>query len=232
MHDIPKIKVLFVDDQLLFVHSLSRVISSRAEDIEVVGITENGLEAVAAVKNNNPDVVIMDIKMPVMNGVEATKIISRENPETKIMMLTTFDEDEYVFEALKYGAKGYLLKNLLPEDVITAIRALYAGIDQISPTIISRLTKKMKQEEFSTVPRTVSKNPSLPLWFIDLTRLEKSIVELVVQGMSNKEVASCLNLAEQTVKNYLSTIYGKMNVHKRSQVIKKYAEVEATNFRN
>jgi len=158
-----------------------------------------------------------------MNGVEATRRISEIHPEIKIMMLTTFDEDAFVVEALKYGAKGYLLKTILPEEVITAIRALYAGINQISPSIITKLTEKMKITTHKIAPEKPNiKTTSLPTWFIELTQLEKEILELVVQGLSNKEISSDLNLAEQTVKNYLTNIYGKMDVHKRSQSIIKY----------
>lgn len=226
-----RIKVLLVDDQPLFVYSLANVIKNRASDIEIIGIEENGEKAIEFIEIHQPDIIIMDIKMPVLNGVEAARIISEKHPEIKMMMLTTFDEDAFVFEALKYGAKGYLLKNILPEEVITAIRALYAGIDQISPSIISRLTEKMNpmKDKNSTQQK---KTISIPHWFIVLTRLEKEILEQVVQGMTNKEIASSQNLAEQTVKNYLSNIYGKMDVHKRSQVVKKYMDDKIIDFKN
>jgi len=205
-----KIKVLLVDDQPLFVHSLASVIQNRAEDIEIIGIEENGRDAINAVEKQDVDIIIMDIKMPIMDGVEATKRIAKIHPEIKIMMLTTFDEDEYVVEALKFGAKGYLLKTILPEEVITAIRALYAGINQISPLIINKLTEKMKISTNKTsLDKPHIKTTSLPTWFIELTQLEKEILELVVQGLSNKEISSNLNLAEQTVKNYLTNIYGR-----------------------
>lgn len=220
-----KIKVLLVDDQPLFVHSLAMVIQNRTDDIEIVGIEMNGEDAVNAVKSKDIDIIIMDIKMPIMNGVEATKRISAIDSNIKIMMLTTFDEDDYVLEALEYGAKGYLLKTILPEEVITAIRALYAGINQISPAIITKLTERMKQTPQGTLEeKSHIKNTALPDWFLQLSHLEKEILELVVKSLSNKEISSQLNLAEQTVKNYLTTIYEKMGVNKRSQLIMKYVD--------
>ncbi|MCD6343149.1 MAG: response regulator transcription factor [Spirochaetaceae bacterium] len=224
-----KIRVLLADDQPLFIHSLARVMENRAEDIDIIGIVENGSQAVDFVNGNKPDIILMDIKMPVMNGVEAVRIIADAHPDIKIMMLTTFDEDEFVFEALKFGAKGYLLKNILPDEVITATRALYAGIDQVSPEIITRLTSKLNRSGGDLRDLGVN-DRKVPQWFVELTRLEREIIKHVVVGMTNKEIAFTLNLAEQTVKNYLSNIYGKMDVHKRSQVIKKYVEDGVQDF--
>ncbi len=217
MNEETKIKVLLVDDQPLFVHSLAQVFNYRAEDIEIIGIVNNGIEAVEIAKKQNPDIIIMDIKMPEMNGVEATKIIMQNNPAIKIMMLTTFDEDEYILEAIKYGAKGYLLKNLLPEEVIMAIRSLQAGVNQISPSIIKKLANQISNNS----QEKISNNNIKQKYFETLTELEKNILKLTVKGFSNKEIAYELNLAEQTVKNYLSIIFSKLSVHKRSQLIKK-----------
>ena len=143
-----------------------------------------------------------------------------QRPETKIMMLTTFDEDEYVIESLQYGTRGYLLKNIPPEEVITAIRALYSGIDQISPQVISRITRHILSGE---TKNNVSSR-ELPGWFLELTNLEKELLKYLAQGMSNKEIASRGNLAEQTVKNYLSTVYEKMAVNKRAQAVRMYLD--------
>ena len=217
---ITRIKLLLVDDQLLFVQSLARVIDFRAEDIEVVGIAENGLEAVEMAQTLRPDIIIMDIQMPELNGVDATRIILEKLPDIRIMMLTTFDEDEYIIEALQYGAKGYLLKNIPPEEVITAVRALYSGINQISPDIITRITEKLLNPQNPKNLSRKQKVPELPQWFIELTNLEKEILKHHSMGLSNKEIAAAGNLAEQTVKNYLSNIYEKMNVNKRAQAIK------------
>jgi len=219
-----KIKVLLVDDQPLFVHSLARVISNRADDIEIVGIEENGERALKAVELLLPDIILMDIKMPVMNGVEATRRISEKYPDIKIMMLTTFDEDEFVIEALQYGAKGYLLKNILPEEVIIAIRSLYVGIDQISPAIISRLSRQFQSAAAAVEATGKEAANETPFWFRELTRLERSVLEQMALGLTNKEIGASIHLAEQTVKNYLSNIYLKMGVHKRSQAVRMYLD--------
>jgi DNA-binding NarL/FixJ family response regulator len=223
MSNNERIRILMADDQPLFIHSLARVIENRAEDILIIGILENGQQVVEFVTNDKPDIILMDIKMPVMNGVEAVRLITQKFPEMKIMMLTTFDEDEFVLQALEYGAKGYLLKNILPDEVITAIRALHAGIDQISPEIVTKLAYKLNDpsHNFGNIKLD---DRTIPQWYIELTQLERSILGLVVQGLANKEIAYSLNLAEQTVKNYLSTIYDKMGVHKRSLVVAQYHE--------
>ncbi len=212
-----KIKVLLVDDQPLFVHSLAQVVGYRAPDIEIIGIVNNGLDAIKKAKSDKPDIIIMDIKMPKMNGVEATRIIMENNPKIKIMMLTTFDEDEYIVEAIKYGAKGYLLKNLLPEEVIMAIRSLQSGVNQISPSIIKKIASQFTNN-IKKSKKTIDKKQN---YNDKLTTLEKQILKLTINGNSNKEIAYELNLAEQTVKNYLSVIFSKFSVHKRSQLIKK-----------
>lgn len=216
------IRVLLADDQPLFVQSLARVIEFRAPDIQIVGIAENGREAVAMAEEEEPDIVVMDIQMPQMNGVEAARILTERRPDTKIMMLTTFDEDEYVIESLQYGSRGYLLKNIPPEEVITAIRALYAGIDQISPQVIRRITDHILPREAGGRKNAAARE--LPPWFMALSNLEKELLKRLAGGLSNKEIAAAGGLAEQTVKNYLSTIYEKLRVNKRAQAIRMYLD--------
>ena len=217
-----RIRILLVDDQPLFVQSLAQVIEFRAPDIEVTGIAEDGGEAIALAAETNPDIILMDIQMPRTTGVEATRVIMDQSPETKIMMLTTFDEDEYIIESLHYGARGYLLKNLPPEEVITAIRALYSGIDQISPQVVKRITGYVLAGERPGAGS--ASGGELPQWFIALTNLEKTLLKDLAKGLANKEIASLRNLAEQTVKNYLSTVYEKMNVRTRSQAVRRYMD--------
>ena len=221
MENKHSIRLLLVDDQPLFVQSLARVIEFRAPDIELAGIAEDGVQAVEMVEERQPDIVVMDIQMPSMNGVEAARIIMERFPETRIMMLTTFDEDEYVIESLQYGTRGYLLKNIPPEEVITAIRALYSGIDQISPQVIGRITSHLLS---AAKPGNGTPFHRLPQWFMELTNLEKELLKDLVQGMTNKEIAGGRRLAEQTVKNYLCTIYDKMGVHKRTQAVRMYLD--------
>jgi len=128
-----EIQVLLVDDQVLFVQSLRTVLNTVAADIHVCGIALNGKEAVDFVSRQRPDVILMDVRMPVMDGVEATRIIHKEHPDISIMMLTTFDDDSYVVEALNEGAVGYILKDVPPEELIIAVRAIYSGKIIISP---------------------------------------------------------------------------------------------------
>src|SRR5690554_3791908 len=133
------IKVLLVDDQVLFVESLETVLKTSSNNIKVVGIAHNGEEAIELVAKEDPDVVLMDIRMPIMNGVECTKRISKEFPGVKVLVLTTFDDDDYIVEALKYHAYGYLMKDVPPNDLIAAIKAVYQGGVMISPKIASKL---------------------------------------------------------------------------------------------
>ena len=216
------IRVLLVDDQVLFVESLRRVITSRAKDIQVVGIAYDGAEAIELVHRERPDIVLMDVKMPRMDGVKATHEILSLYPAIKIMMLTTFDDDEFVLEALREGAKGYLLKNIPPEEVLTSIRALNSGVDQISPSVAAKLVHKALTSEKAFRP--AGTQPQSPEWYQGLREFERQLLTLLAQGYSNKEIAERLHFAEQTVKNYLSTIYEKLNVKNRAQAARKLLE--------
>jgi DNA-binding NarL/FixJ family response regulator len=219
------IRVLLADDQVLFVESLKRVIGSRAKDIRVVGIAYDGLEAVELVEKERPDVVLLDIKMPRMDGVRATREILARHPETRIMILTTFDDDEFVLEALRQGAKGYLLKNIPPEEVITSIRALNSGVDQISPSIAVKLVHKALTSREAERPEDGAPRQA-PEWYRALRPIERQLLVLVAQGYSNKEIADRMYLAEQTVKNYLSAIYEKIEVKNRAQAVQKLLSVD------
>ena len=202
-----QIKVLLVDDQVLFINSLKTVLELKDENINVTGICYNGDEAITFCKKNNPDVILMDVKMPVTDGVKATESISKSKPNIKIIMLTTFDEDEYVKKALHVGAKGYLLKDMLPEDVAFAIRTVESGMISISPSALKgSLAKK--------VPRNT------PKWYNELSGKELEILKLITHGYDNNEIAEEVNLAGQTVKNYVSYIYEKMDARDRMQAMR------------
>jgi DNA-binding NarL/FixJ family response regulator len=202
-----QIELLMVDDQVLFINSLKTVIEIKDPDIRVVGVCYNGQEAIQFCAGNSPDVILMDVKMPIVDGVKATETIARRYPEIKIIMLTTFDEDEYVKKALQVGARGYLLKDMLPEELIYAIRTVDNGMMSISPSIINQSISR--------------KTPAdAPPWFQHLSRKEIEILKLITFGYDNSEIAREVNLAVQTVKNYVSHIYEKMEVRDRMHVMR------------
>lgn len=201
-----KIRIVLVDDQVLFVESLKTVLEVRAEDIEVVGIAHDGEEAIAVVEETAPDIVLMDVRMPGMDGVETTRVLHERHPDVKVVMLTTFDDDIYVEEAMKYNAVGYMLKNLPPQDLIDSIRAVISGTIQISPSIIKKLlgSETEKAAETGTEVRVR-----------DFSRREREILYLISKGYDNLQIANTLFIAEQTVKNHIAKIYTKIGIHDR-----------------
>ncbi len=213
-----KIKVLLVDDQILFVESLRMVLEKTTDDIKVVGVARNGREAVELASSSDPDVILMDVRMPEMNGVESARIIIERFSEIRVIMLTTFDDDEYIIEALKYGAAGYLLKNVPPADLIAAIRVVFEGNVLIAPKVASKLVKKLVNttEDKPSVDITLN----FPDWLDQLSNREKEILSLIAQGYDNREIAKQLYIGEQTVRNYVSIIYCKMGVKDRVLVAK------------
>jgi DNA-binding NarL/FixJ family response regulator len=208
-----RLRVLLADDQELFVESLRTVIERSAEDIEVVGVARNGAEAVEAMKGPGADLVVMDVRMPVMDGVEAARLILERDPSARIMMLTTFEDDEYVKEALEHGAVGYLLKDIPPAELLASIRAVASGAFLMAPSVAKNLLKRayLKAE---------GEDAPLPEWYEELSRREREILDLLAGGCSNKEIASALFIAEQTVRNHISAIYDKMGAEDRSQAIR------------
>lgn len=210
-----KIKIVLVDDQTLFVESLKTVLETRADDMEVVGVANDGKQAVEVVAETCPDIVLMDVRMPVMNGVESTRLIKERYPDTRVLMLTTFDDDLYVIEALRLGAVGYLLKNMPPAELISAIRAVYEGGVLISPQVANKLVGLL------TNPQSKAEgdhdSDRVGSLVNQLSSREKEILQLMAEGLDNKEIARKLYIAEQTVKNYVSVIYSKLGVRDRVQ---------------
>ncbi len=209
------IRVLIADDQSLFLESLSTFLQNYAEDIEVVGLAKNGLEALEKAAELHPDIVLMDVHMPVMDGVEATGRLHESQPGVKIIILSTYDEDEYVRKALRLGASGYLLKDISPTELIASIRALKSGAVQISPQIIAKLMQSLAAEEPSPVRAIAEKLE----WFESLTRREREVFTLIATGYDNAQIAGQLHIAEHTVRNQVSTIYSKLGVQDRFQII-------------
>ncbi|WP_426350429.1 response regulator [Alloiococcus sp. CFN-8] len=206
------IKVLIADDQELIRQSLQIVLGSR-ENISISGAAANGIEAFNLVAKYMPDVVLMDIRMPKMDGVQCTKKIKELYPEVKIIILTTFDDDEYVYSALKYGASGYLLKGVSMDELVEAIYTVYSGKAMINPDIATKVLKlfsKMAKLDFTI--EVFNKGIE------QLTKTEWRIIEQVELGYSNKEIADILSFSEGTVRNYLSTILSKLNLRDRTQL--------------
>lgn len=206
------IKILVADDQELIRQSL-QIILNAEPDFEVTNSVANGVEVIRAVRKEKPDVILMDIRMPEMDGVVCTQILKENYPDIKIIILTTFDDDEYVFNALKYGASGYLLKGISMAELSDAVRKVYQGNAMINGDIASkvvRLFSKMAQSNLTIqVDEIQSKS---------LKNSEWQIIVQVGSGLSNKEIASKLNLSEGTVRNGISTILSKLGLRDRTQL--------------
>lgn len=206
------IKVLIADDQELIRESLKIVLQTK-ENIEVTDAVENGQEVIKSIRKKLPDVILMDVRMPKMDGVQCTKIIKENYPAIKIIILTTFDDDEYVYNALKYGASGYILKGISMEELVKAIATVYSGKAMINPDIATKVVElfsKMAQADFSIQVDDKASD--------SLTKTEIKIIEQVEYGYSNKEIADRLSLSEGTVRNYLSTVLNKLELRDRTQL--------------
>jgi DNA-binding NarL/FixJ family response regulator len=209
-----EIHLLLVDDQVLFIESLKRVLESLAPDIKVDTTAYNGATAIELLDEYTPHIVLMDVKMPVMDGVEATKIMHQKYPDIHIIMLTTFDDDDYVFEALRNGAVGYILKDISPQELITSIRAVHNGSVLISPSVAKTLIRDKPSKA-----KIESETNDEPIWFQSLSSREKEILKCMVEGLKNREISEKLFIAEQTVRNHVSTIYAKIGENNRYHLI-------------
>ncbi len=203
------IRVLIVDDQRLMRDGLRTLIELET-DLDVSGEAADGLEAVSAYRDLEPDIVLMDIQMPNLNGVEATRRIKSDWPEANIFILTTFDDDEYIFEALRAGASGYLLKDVSGKELASAIRTVAEGGTLIAPSV----ARKVVAEFARLKPASPETAKSLP---DPLSEREIEILKVLAQGHTNKEIADHLHLAEGTVKNYVTSILQKIGVRDRTQ---------------
>ena len=217
------IRVIIVDDQELFAASMEIVLRGYGKDeIRVEGIAHDGAAAVALVDRIHPDLVLMDVRMPVMDGVEATKAIRAKHPDVKIMILTTFDDDDLVSQALRNGATGYVLKNIQPEELVTSIKAVHSGNLLVSPSVGFRLVHQIGTgaEGDALTEEAKSKTRHLMSLFPDLRKREAEVLHLIEEEFDNKEIADTLFIAEQTVKNYISAIYQKLGVQDRMHAIR------------
>jgi DNA-binding NarL/FixJ family response regulator len=202
------IRVLVADDQSM-VRAGFRMLLAGEEDIEVVAEASNGLEAVDKAARFNPAVVLMDIRMPELDGLQATRRILAADDTARILILTTFDLDEYVYEALRAGASGFVLKDDSPEQLLAAIRTVAGGDALLSPAITKRVIQK-----FARTPR-----PSPPRELEDLSEREREVFRLIAQGLSNAEIAEELYISETTVKTHITHILQKLNLRDRVQAV-------------
>ncbi|NJJ39486.1 response regulator transcription factor [Paenibacillus apii] len=204
------IKVVIVDDDSFIRESL-KVLVGMDPDIEVTGAAADGGEALKLLESGTEaNVVLMDIRMPGIDGVEGTRLIKRSFPQTAVLMLTTFDDDEYIIEALKGGASGYLLKNIPPDRIIQGIKTVHEGNMLIHPDIARKLAGFLQPAAAETVPCSLDS--------YGLTKTELSVVAAIAEGYSNKEIAAELFLSEGTVKNYITEILSKLGLRDRTQI--------------
>ena len=207
------IKIMIADDQELMRDSLHILLSTKA-DIHICSLVKNGKEVLAQIPETKPDVILMDIRMPELDGVTCTKLVKEAYPEIKIIVLTTFDDDEYIFSALKYGASGYLLKDVGMEELYEDIMVIYNGGALINPDIATKVVSM-----FSNMSRNRNLIINVEENCLDeLSKNEWKIVQNIGLGLSNKEIAKKMFLSEGTVRNYLSSILSKLNLRDRTQL--------------
>lgn len=204
-----KIKIAIVDDEKLIRDSLNIIIGSDP-NLEIIGLCANGEEAYSLCKNNPIDVVLMDIRMPKVDGVTGTKLIKQTSPNTKILILTTFNDDEYIFDAMKFGASGYLLKDTSHEVVIDSIKGVHLGNIIMNPEVAS----KVIQSNSSNMAASIEDIKHT----FSLTSREIDVIKSISEGLTNKEISERLYVTEGTVKNYITEILSKLELRDRTQI--------------
>ncbi|BDZ47499.1 response regulator [Naasia aerilata] len=204
------IRVAIADDQAMVRAGFAALLGAQ-QDIEVTGEARNGEEAVAMVLDSGVDVVLMDVRMPVMDGIEATRRIVAADSHVRVVMLTTFDIDEYVFDAIRAGASGFLLKDALPAELVNAVRVVAAGEALLAPSVTRRMIERFASEP---APRRTAV-PELG----GLTDREREVLVQIARGLTNNEIARELFIAEQTVKTHVSRVLGKLGVRDRAQAV-------------
>jgi DNA-binding NarL/FixJ family response regulator len=199
-------KVIICDDQAIVRDGLVMLLKLEP-DIEIVGTAEDGAEVIEMVADRRPDLILMDLKMPIMNGVEATRQITEEYPDVKVLVLTTYADDEWIFDAIQAGAAGYLLKDTPREELIKAIRGTVTGRVYVDPSVAGRVLKQVSNRQ--TQPAT--------LITARLTQREVDVLRLIAKGLSNADIADRLSLSDGTVRNHVSAILSKLDVSDRTQ---------------
>jgi DNA-binding NarL/FixJ family response regulator len=200
------IKILICDDQDMIREGLSLILSSNSE-LSVVGTAEDGARAIEIIEANLPDLVLMDLKMPIMDGVQATESIKRRFPHIKVLVLTTHSDDEWLFDAIRSGANGYLLKDAPSEDLFKAIRATIAGDTPVDPKMTRKLFNYVAHHSYLPDAQAIN----------NLNARELEILRLMARGLTNNAIAEAVHLSEGTVRNYISNVFTKLNVTDRTQ---------------
>jgi DNA-binding NarL/FixJ family response regulator len=217
------ITILLVDDQTLIRQGIQTLLELE-DDLQVVGVASNGAEGLALAEQLRPDVVLMDIRMPVMDGVAATRALTSRVPQSGVIILTTFDDDEYVFEGLKAGARGYMLKDASAEAIVAAIRTVAAGEALIQPSIARKVVAEFSRLAASAPAPQTTPQMAQPATAYGLTEREHDVLKLMSAGNSNREIAERLVITEGTVKNHVSSLLGKLGVRDRTQAVLKARE--------
>ncbi len=209
------IRIAIIDDQTLLREGLA-VLLGMMSGLTVVGTAEDAQSGLVLVEHTRPDVALIDIRMPGMNGIALTRVLATRCPATRVLMLTTFDDDTYLFDALKAGAAGYLLKNANPEHLAAAIRAVHAGRSVLDPGVTGRVIERMVALE-----RGAAAEPAL---IERLTARERAVLARLAEGLTNAEIGQRLGLAEGTVKNHITQILEKLGVRDRTQAARRAVE--------
>lgn len=199
-------KIVICDDQAIVREGLAMIFKLEA-DIRVVGTAEDGVAAVELVEKERPDLVLMDLKMPVMNGVDATRQIKAKHPEIKVLVLTTYDDDEWLFDAIRAGASGYLLKDTPRSELVAAVKGTVDGKTYVDPSIAGRVLEQVSSHQSHSATQITSK----------LTEREIEVLRLIARGLSNADISARLFLSEGTVRNHVSAILTKLGVSDRTQ---------------
>lgn len=218
-----KIRLLLVDDQQIIRQGLRSLLDAKP-DLEVVGEAENGQQAIDFLQTCAtsdapawPDVVLMDVRMPMMDGVAATRLMGQQFSEIKVLVLTTFDDDDYVLQAIRAGARGYLLKDTHSDDLAAAIRAVHKGYTQMSPGMLEKAIAVQDATRITPSSSFAAQPTALPPELEGLTAREREVLCLITDGASNREIAEALYISERTVKNHITRILSQLNVRDRTQ---------------
>jgi DNA-binding NarL/FixJ family response regulator len=204
------IRLLLVDDQALISYGLKAMLELEP-DLQVVGIAENGKVAIQQVGALRPDLVLMDVRMPVIDGRAATRSIRQQFPDVTVLVLSTFDDDQYISDSIRAGAKGYLLKDMPAEELVQAIRMAHRGYTQIAPGLMEKLMAS------APIPQTTEANKPLPTQ-VSLTPREQEVLQLIGNGSTNREIAQQLYISEGTVKTHVTHLFDRLNLRNRAQL--------------